>query len=173
LRAVVRRAVLRRVSFDRCAQLIVGSAPLDETLLRAFRELGIEIYSAYGLTEAPLVTMNRVGANRLGTVGQPPPETELALGDDGEILMRGPQVMCGHDGGVEQPFRDGWLLTGALGHLTPEGSPIIDGRKKELIATAYGKKVHPDRVEALLRQIPGVSEAMLIGERRPYCSALL
>ncbi|HLZ28099.1 MAG TPA: hypothetical protein VKV73_12345 [Chloroflexota bacterium] len=74
---------------------------------------------------------------------------------------------------MDQPFRDGWLLTGDLGHVTPEGYLVIHGRKKELIATAYGKKVYPDRVEALLRQIPDVTEAMLVGEGRPYCSAVL
>jgi len=173
LRAVVRRGLLQRAGLDHCAQLIVGSAPVSEALQRDFRELGIEIHSAYGLTEAPLVSLNRVGGNCLGTVGQPLPETRIAIAADGEILVRGPQLMAGYEGRPDQPFSDGWLLTGDLGRLTPEGNLVIDGRKKELIATAYGKKVYPDRVEALLRQIPGVTEAMLVGEARPYCSALL
>jgi long-chain acyl-CoA synthetase len=174
LRFVARRAVLRRAGFDRCVQLIVGSAAVPETLLRSFRELGIEIHNAYGLTEAPLVSMNRVGANRLGTVGHPLPETQLALADDGEVLVRGPQVTPGYDGAdLQQPFRDGWLMTGDLGSLTLDGSLVIEGRKKELIATSYGKKVQLARVEALLRQIPTVTEAMLVGEARPYCAALL
>jgi long-chain acyl-CoA synthetase len=81
--------------------------------------------------------------------------------------------MRGYDGAVEQPFDDGWLRTGDLGELTSDGYLIIKGRKKELIATAYGKKVYPARIEALLKQIPGVAEAMVVGEARPYCSALL
>jgi hypothetical protein len=174
LRPLLRRFVLRRAGLDRCVQLLVGSAPTSEALLRAFHELGIEIHNAYGLTEAPLVTLNRLGANRIGTAGTPLPETEVCLAEDGEILVRGPQVTPGYcDEGVEQPFRDGRLLTGDLGHLTPEGSLVIEGRKKEVIATSYGKKIQPAKVEALLREIPGVAEAMLVGDCRPYCVALL
>jgi len=76
-------------------------------------------------------------------------------------------------GQTAQPFRDGWLLTGDLGYLSPEGSLILNGRKKELFKTAYGKYVQPAKVESLLREIPGVAEAMLVGEQRPYCTALL
>jgi long-chain acyl-CoA synthetase len=152
----------------------VGSAPVDAALLRAFRELGIEVHSAYGLTEAPLVTLNRLGANGLGTEGTPLPGTEVAIADDGEVMVKGPQVMTGYFGSdVQQPFRDGWLLTGDLGTLTADGRLGIAGRKKELIATAYGKKVNPGKVEQLLKEIPGVAEAMLVGEGRPYCVALL
>ncbi|RPJ37817.1 MAG: long-chain fatty acid--CoA ligase, partial [Chloroflexi bacterium] len=100
------------------------------------------------------------------------------IAEDGEICVRGPQVMAGYyetEGGAEinQPFRDGWLLTGDLGYLSPEGSLVIKGRKKELIKTSYGKYVQPAKVEARLREIPGVTEAMLVGEQRPYCVALL
>jgi long-chain acyl-CoA synthetase len=77
------------------------------------------------------------------------------------------------DAGVAQPFQDGWLATGDLGHLTGDGFLVIDGRKKELIKTAYGKYLQPARLEALLRELPGVAEAMVVGEGRPYCAALL
>jgi long-chain acyl-CoA synthetase len=130
------------------------------------------------MTEAPLVTLNRLGANRLGTVGEPLPQTEIRVAEDGEVLVRGPQVMAGYfdepaGGETVQPFRDGWLLTGDLGCLSPEGSLVLTGRKKELFKTSYGKYVQPAKVEALLREIPGVAEAMLVGEERPYCVALL
>jgi long-chain acyl-CoA synthetase len=142
--------------------------------LQSFRELGIEIHNAYGLTEAPLVTINQPGANRLGTSGQLLPSTEIRLDEDGEILVRGPQVTSGYfDPDVEPPFRNGWLCSGDLGRLTPEGALIIEGRKKELIATSYGKKIQISRVETLLQQIPQVAEAMVVGEGRPYCAALL
>lgn len=173
VRPVVRWLLLRRAGLERCAQLIVGSAPMDDTLLRTYRSLGIEIHDAYGLTEAPLVTLNRVGANRIGTVGEPLPETELRIAEDGEVLVRGPQVTQGYYLEATQPFRDGWLTTGDLGSLTPEGALVIEGRKKELIATAYGKKVQSVKVEERLKEIPGVAEAMLVGERRPYCVALI
>ncbi len=174
LRPILRRTLLRRAGLDRCAQLIVGSAPSGGELLRGFHELGVEVHDAYGLTEAPLVTMNRLGENRLGTVGRPLPRTEVGIGGDGEVMVRGPQVMRGYLGSEsDQPFRDGWLLTGDLGHITDEGSLVIHGRKKELIITSYGKNVHPGRVESMLREIQGVAEAMVVGEGRPYCSAII
>jgi len=172
LRILVRRSLLRRAGLDRCAQLIAGSAPSSADLLRAYQELGIEIHDAYGLTEAPLVTINRLGRNRLGTVGEPLPQTEILVAEDGEVLVRGPQVTAGYLG-AEAPLRDGWLLTGDLGRLTAEGSLILEGRKKELLKTTYGKYVNPATVEHLLHQAPGVVEAMVVGEGRPYCVALL
>lgn len=174
VRPLVRGALLRRIGLDRCAQLIVGSSPSGEDLLRAYHDLGIEVHNAYGLTEAPLVTMNRLGRNCLGTVGEPLPDTDLRLAEDGEILVRGPQVTVGYfEQGVEQPFAEGWLRTGDLGEIDGQGRLLISGRKKELIVTSYGKKVHPAKVEAMLRDIRGVDEALLVGEGRPYCAALL
>ncbi|MGE5619467.1 MAG: SDR family oxidoreductase [Sphingomonadaceae bacterium] len=174
LRPLVRWTLLRRAGLDRCTQLIVGSGHTSEELLRDLREIGVEVHNAYGLTEAPLVTINRLGRNRLGTVGELLPETEVRIAEDGEVMLRGPQVTPGYfDEGVRQPFHDGWLLTGDLGQLTEEGSLLLRGRKKEIIATSYGKKIHPAKVEAMLREIPGIAEAMLVGEGRPYCGALL
>ena len=165
---------MRRAGLDRCAQLLVGSAACGEGLLRGFHELGIEVHNAYGLTEAPLVTLNRLGANRIGTVGEPLPETEVRIAEDGEVLVRGPQVTAGYfDEPDASPFRDGWLATGDLGRFTDEGGLVIVGRKKELIKTAYGKYAHPAEVEALLKEIPGVAEAMLVGEGKPFCVALM
>jgi len=173
LRPVVRRAMLRRAGLDRCAQLLVGSAAVDEQLLRSFHELGVEIHEAYGLTEAPLVALNRLGRNRIGSCGELLPETHVRVADDGELEVRGPQVMAGYVDEDDQPFRDGWLRTGDLGHVTADGRLVIDGRKKELLKTAYGKYLQPSRIEAMLRRIPGVAEAMVVGEGRPFCAALL
>lgn len=173
LRPVVRRALLRRAGLDRCAQLLAGSAPVDEELLRSFHELGVEIHEAYGLTEAPLVSLNRLGRNRIGTAGELLPETRVRVADDGELMIRGPQVMAGYVNEDEQPFRDGWLQTGDLGHVTADGRLVIDGRKKDLLKTAYGKYLQPSKIETMLRRIPGVSEAMVVGEGRPFCAALL
>lgn len=172
---VVRGAMLRRAGLDRCSQLLVGSAPIDDQLLRNFRELGVEIHTAYGLTEAPLVTLNRLGRNRIGTVGELLPETRIRMADDGEVLIRGPQVTAGYvdvDEG-EQPVHDRWLSTGDLGHVTDDGWLVIDGRKKDLLKTAYGKYLQPSKIEAMLRRIPGVAEAMIVGEGRPFCAVLL
>jgi len=171
---ILRRGLLRRMGLDRCAQLIVGSAPSNENLLRDFQELGIEVHNAYGLTEAPLVTINRLGANRVATVGEPLPRTELRIADDGEIMVRGPQVTRGYlEPDIDSPFRDGWLLTGDLGYVTDEGSLILHGRKRELIVTSYGKNIHPLKIELMLREIQGVDEAMVVGDGRPMCVAIL
>jgi long-chain acyl-CoA synthetase len=134
----------------------------------------VEVHNAYGLTEAPLVTLNRRGRNRIGTVGEPLPDTEVRIAEDGEVLVRGPQVTIGYaDADATQPFREGWLQTGDLGSVTDEGALIIDGRKKDLLKTAYGKYVEAAKVEAMLREIPGVSESMVVAEGRPFATALL
>jgi long-chain acyl-CoA synthetase len=156
------------------AQLMVGSAVASEKLLLNFRALGVELHNAYGLTEAPLVTLNRAGANHIGTVGAPLPRTVLRIAEDGEVLVRGPQVTVGYfEQEIPPPVQDGWLHTGDLGRLTDDGDLVLEGRKKELFKTSYGKYIQPARVEALLRDIPGVAETMLVGEGRPYCIALL
>jgi len=168
------RVVLRRAGLDRCVQLLVGSAPARDDVLQGLGRLGIDVHNAYGLTEAPLVTLNRSGRNRLGTVGEPLPKTEVRLAADGEILVRGPQVTPERLGGdTELGVRDGWLATGDLGQLDEVGHLIISGRKKELIVTAYGKNVSPEKVEALLRSVPGVREALLVGDGEAYCVSLL
>lgn len=174
LRPLLCRSLLRNAGWDRCAELMVGSAPSGEGLLRAYHELGIEVHNSYGLTEAPLVTLNRYGANRIGTVGELLPATQVRIAEDGEILVRGPQVTAGYlDEGEATPFREGWLATGDLGQMTGEGSLVILGRKKELIKTAYAKYVHPAKIESRLKEIPGVAEAMLVGEAKPFCVALM
>ena len=174
LRQTVRSMTLRRAGLNKCAQLIAGSASSDENLLQNFRELGVEIHDAYGMTEAPLVTLNRVGRNRLGTVGEPMPMTQVKTAEDGEIMVKGPQVTVGYlDKTLESPFKDGWLMTGDIGKITEECSLVIFGRKKELIKTSYGKCIYSGKIEGMLRELPGVTEAMLVGESKPYCSALL
>jgi long-chain acyl-CoA synthetase len=146
----------------------------SEKLLHNFRELDLEIHNAYGLTEAPLVTMNMLGANRIETVGEPLPQTEVRILEDGEIIVRGPQVGQGYwDSNEEDTFRDGWLYTGDLGYLTGEGSLVINGRKKDIIVTSYGKNIHPEKIESLLRSLPYVEEALVVGDELPFCSALI
>ena len=174
LRRLVRRAVLGKTGLARCSQMFVGSAPIGEDLVGAFKDLGIDVHNAYGLTEAPLVTMNMQHRNRPGTVGEPLPETQVRIEDDDEILIRGPQMTPGYlDPSRESPFRDGYLATGDLGYVTREGSLVIHGRKKELIVTSYGKNIHPVKIESHLRDIPGVDEVCVVGDNRPYCTALI
>ncbi len=174
LRRTIRNMALKRAGLNKCAQLIAGSASSSDDLLESYRQLGVEIYNAYGLTEAPLITLNRLGRNRIGTVGEPMPFTEVKTAGDGEIMVKGPQVTSGYfDKSIESPLKDGWLMTGDTGKLTDEGSLIIYGRKKELIKTSYGKCIYSGKIEGMLRELPEVAEAMLVGESKPYCSAVV
>jgi long-chain acyl-CoA synthetase len=159
----------RAAGLAQCGHIIVGAAPCPDGLLDGFRILGMEINDAYGLTEAPLVSMNRPRRNVIGSVGELLPGAQAKV-EDGEILLRGPQVMTSYlDGGG---LRDGWLPTGDLGTVQ-EGRVFIEGRRKEVIITSYGKNVHPGRAEAALRGIQEVREAMLVGDGRPYCAAIV
>ena len=171
--AVLRKAVLKKAGLERCSQLIVGSAPISESLLRQFRALGIEIHNAYGQTEAPLITINRLGDNIIPTIGTPLPDTQVTSLEDGELVVKGPQVALGYYGLETDRIRDGVLLTGDLGVIHENGHITLQGRKKEMIVTAYGKNISIPKIEERLRDIPGVAQAVLIGEKRPYCSALI
>jgi long-chain acyl-CoA synthetase len=137
--------------------------------------LGIQVHNAYGLTEAPLITINRPGRNLPHTVGTPLPETQLSVNPTGEIFVRGPQVAQKYHGSAQQKqlTNDGWLSTGDLGHLLPDGSLVVEGRMKDIIITSWGKNVVPLKIETMLRRLPGVLEAILVGEGRPYCVAIL
>ena len=173
LKPLVHRVFLSKAGLDRCSQLIVGSATSSQHLIQDYHELGVEIHNAYGLTEAPLVTLNRRGANRIGTVGEPLPQTHLRIAGDGEVMVKGPQVTPGYfESDITPPKKEGWLLTGDTGFVTPEGSLVITGRKKELIINSYGKSIDPLRIEALLRDAPGTNEVMLVGEGKPYLIGL-
>ncbi len=174
LRSFLGRSLLKKAGLNRCVQLVVGSAPINENLLLSFRDLGIEVHNAYGLTEAPLVTINRLGKNHIGTVGQPLPRTELKEDEDGELLVKGPQVMRGYlHGEKNQVFKDGWLRTGDLGRIDENGDLILYGRKKEAIATSYGKMISTFKIESMVKALESIDEAMLVGEGKPYVGVLI
>jgi long-chain acyl-CoA synthetase len=173
---ILKRFILKIVGLDRCAQLIVGSAPISEDLLYAFHEIGIEIHNAYGLTEAPLITINRLGSNIIGTVGTPLPETHISTTADGEIIVKGPQLTSGYHNNNsknQHHFKEGWFLTGDYGQITENGSLVITGRKKEMIVNSYGKSIRPLKVEGMIKLLEGVSEVMLVGDQKPYCTAMI
>jgi long-chain acyl-CoA synthetase len=155
---------------------VSGSAPLDPALGRFFLGLGLPVLEGYGLTEAaPVVSVTRLGAPRFGTVGPPLPNVEVKMAADGEILVRGANVMRGYyqrPSDTAAAIVDGWLHTGDIGALE-DGYLRITDRKKELLVTSGGKKVAPQPIEERLRAHPLVREAVVVGDGRHFPSALL
>lgn len=170
---LLRWAVLRKAGLDKCSQLLVGSAPISEELLSHFRALGIEVHNAYGQTEAPLITLNRLGHNVFPSIGTPLPDTTVTTTADGELVVEGPQVALGYYQLASPTFRDGKLFTGDLGHVDADGHVYLDGRKKDMLITSYGKNINCTKIEQRLTDISCVEQAVLVGEQRPYCTALL
>jgi len=170
---LLRWAVMRKAGLNRCAQLIVGSAPVSEELLTRFRHLGIEIYNAYGQTEAPLISINRLGDNVIPSIGTPLPDTTVSVAADGELVVRGPQVALGYYQLESNTFSNGCLHTGDLGATDDKGHLYIGGRKKDMLITSYGKNINCSKIEQRLTDIDGIEQAVLVGEQRPYCTALL
>lgn len=155
-----------------------GGAPLGERLTSFFDGVGIRIYEGYGLTEtSPILTMNQVDTWRPGTVGPAVKDTLLQITDENEILAKGPQVFSGYwndeAATAEAIDGDGWFRTGDLGRVDDGGFVHITGRAKELIVTAGGKNVAPTPLEDRLRMHPLVSQAVVVGDARPFIGALV
>ncbi|MFI2436833.1 AMP-dependent synthetase/ligase [Streptomyces sp. NPDC018693] len=169
---------IRNAMGGRVRHAICGGSPLGRRLAAFYAGAGIEIYEGYGLTETTgAATVTPPLKPRLGTVGWPLPGTRVRIAADGEILIAGEHVLRGYwdpaAGGVVPAAPDGWLPTGDLGALDDEGYLSITGRKKEMIITAGGKSVAPAPLENWLRSHPLISQAMVLGDGRPYVSALL
>jgi long-chain acyl-CoA synthetase len=158
---------------------ISGSAPLSRDVAEFFDAVGVVILEGYGLTESSAAThCNLPGRHRIGAVGAALPGIEVQLAPDGEVLMRGPWIMRGYRGRAEATAEaldtDGWLHTGDIGTLSPDGFLSITDRKKDLIKTSGGKFVAPTEIEARLKALsPLVAHALVHGDRRNYISALV
>jgi long-chain acyl-CoA synthetase len=156
---------------------VSGGAPLGPRLGHFFRGAGITVLEGYGLTEttAPS-TVNRPDAIKVGTVGQPLPGVGIRIAEDGEVLIKGPNVLRGYWNNTEataEAVRDGWLHTGDLGELDDDGFLRITGRKKEILVTAAGKNVAPNVLEDRIRAHALVSQALVVGDGKPFIAALI
>jgi long-chain acyl-CoA synthetase len=154
-----------------------GGGPLGERLTHFFNGVGVRIFEGYGLTEtSPTLTVNRADAWKPGTVGSPLAATTVRIAGDGEILAKGPQVFGGYwrnEAATAATFDDGWFLTGDIGALDEDRFLRITGRKKEIIVTAAGKNVAPAPLEDRLRAHPLISQAVVVGDARPFIAALI
>ena len=174
-RLVFRR--LRRRLGGRLRCFLSGGGPLSPQLAEFFTAVNVMVCEGYGLTEtSPVVTCNVPSRPRPGTTGRPLEGVEVRIAADGEILVRGRNVMKGYHNRPEetaQAIVDGWLHTGDIGELTAEGDLRVTDRKKDLLKTAAGKLVAPQPIENLLRSLPYISNAVVVGDRRRHIAALL
>jgi long-chain acyl-CoA synthetase len=176
--AAVLRPLRTMLGMDQVMWAGSGAAPIPVEVLLFLAGLGLDVLEVWGMTETTGgVTVNIPSRFRTGTVGRVHPGMELKLGEDDEIMVRGPLVCMGYlraDGGTDPVTdADGWLATGDVGTLDSDGFLTITDRKKELIITSAGKNIAPAQIENLLRAHPLIAQAVAIGDRRPYVTALV
>ncbi|AXX31730.1 long-chain fatty acid--CoA ligase [Actinosynnema pretiosum subsp. pretiosum] len=178
LDAAVLRPIRAAIGLDECVRAFSGAAPIPVPVLEFLAGLGLPVLEVWGLSETTgAATVSTPDLFATGAVGAPMPGVEVAVAEDGELLVRGPVVCEGYlraDGGIDPVIDgDGWLRTGDVGAVDERGLVTITDRKKELIITDGGKNIAPTKIEALLRAHPLVGQAVVIGDRRPYLTALL
>ncbi|CAM2811135.1 AMP-dependent synthetase/ligase [Skermania piniformis] len=180
-----RHAVFDRLVYGRlkaalggnCHRAVSGGGPLGARLGHFFRGVGLPIYEGYGLTEtSAAITVNTTEHMRVGSVGRPLDGHGAKIADDGELLVKGPVVFGGYwhnDAATDDAFSDGWFRTGDIGAIDNDGFVTITGRKKEILVTAAGKNVSPAVLEDSLRADPLISQAMVVGDARPFIGVLV
>jgi len=168
---------LQRLFGGRLRLACSGGAPLPDQTAEYYSRHGVPLMQGYGLTESsPVITVSTPEAHRIGSVGRAINGVEVKIAADGEILTRGPHVMAGYwkqPKATAETIRDGWLHTGDMGRIDDDGFLWITGRKKELIVTAAGKNIAPAYLERLLTEDPLILQALIVGDRRNYLSALI
>jgi long-chain acyl-CoA synthetase len=169
---------VRTLFGGRLEKAVTGAAPISSEILEFFYACGVPVLEGWGMTETVAVgTVNRLDSLKLGTVGLPLPGVELKIAEDGEILIKGPNVFREYwrnpQASRETFTADGWLKTGDLGSIDDDGYMSITGRKKDIIITAGGKNLTPSNLENDLKQSRWISQAVMYGDRRPYPVALI
>ena len=156
---------------------VSGAAPINPDILRFFDAAGVLVLEGWGMTEtSTAATIATPDDFKFGTIGKPFPGVEVKIADDGEILVKGPNVFQGYyknEEATSETIIDGWLHTGDLGEVDSDGYLKITGRKKDIIITAGGKNITPANLEAEIKQHPLVSQCVVVGDRRPYLVALV
>lgn len=156
---------------------VSGAAPINPDILRFFDAAGVLVLEGWGMTEtSTAATISSPDDFKIGTIGKPFPGCEVRIADDGEILVKGPNVFQGYHKNEEatrETIVDGWLHTGDIGEIDADGFIKITGRKKDIIITAGGKNITPANLEAEIKQHPLVSQCVVVGDRRPYLVALV
>ncbi len=151
---------------------VSGAAPISKEILEFFWAAGVPVLEGYGMTEtATAATVCTVEDHKFGTVGKPFPGVEIKIADDGEVLIKGPNIFQGYHNNADASFgsiEDGWLHTGDLGSVDEDGFLSITGRKKDIIITAGGKNITPANLENDLKQCRWISQAVMHGDQRPY-----
>ncbi|MFL5869691.1 MAG: AMP-dependent synthetase/ligase [Solirubrobacterales bacterium] len=158
-------------------QAVTGAAPINPAILEFFDAAGVLVVEGWGMTEtSTAATVATPDSFKWGTVGRPFPGCQIRIADDGEILVKGPNVFQGYyknEEATRETLVDGWLHTGDIGEIDGDGFLKITGRKKDIIITAGGKNITPANLEAEIKQSPYVSQCVVIGDRRPYLVALI
>jgi len=175
----MRKVITKKLFGPNFEYCVSGGAKLSVPVHEFFHQLGINVYEGYGLTETVVATNAcRPGANKIGSVGKVlSSDIEIELGEDGEIKYRGPNISPGYlnrpEATVSSWNKDGWFLTGDLGKIDEDGFLYVTGRKKEIIVTSGGKNISPLPIEEKLMNSPLISQSVLIGDGRKFCSAII
>ena len=168
---------IRKRFGGRLRGMICGGAPLDKTINEFMWAIGVPVFNGYGLTEtSPVVTLSSIDEVRFDAVGKKVDRTEVKLAEDGELLVKGPQVMKSYfknEEATEKTFVDGWFKTGDIARIDEQGFIYIIDRKKEILVTAGGKNIAPQPIENELKLDKFISQAIIFGDRQPYLTALL
>lgn len=167
----------QRLGFERIRVAYSGAAPISGQVLHFYQSIGMNLIEGYGQTEGTGVTCtSEAGKAKFGTVGTPIPGAEVKIAEDGEILVKSPGVFVGYyknEAGTAETLRDGWLYSGDVGVIDEDGYLKITDRKKDIIITAGGKNISPQYIENMLKASVYINDAVLIGDRRKFLSALI